>query len=862
MKRTFLRFALTGLLTFLMTAGAGKLDAVAADPETTTLEFYTPEGEALAAPPVSIPFSRLGVAPYAVYFSTVFNHPETYGLTREQILRIYDGHEISAFQISYNDPLEGTSEYTTLEELKSVDYVVPPVGSPDTKKSYILSRKNYRVVPVLKTEYVQFPINYNAYGAKLPSNAAKYVTTEEGKSVTLPTSLSREGYEFGGWYRSTSFNESEKVTKLTANDVCDLNYADSNKTIPSISVYAKWNKLSITRPTIKKLSNSASGKVYVYIEKPTASTVGYEVEFCTNTKFTGNLHTAEGLVGEKILATSLTKGKKYYFRARAYILDSAQKRVYSNYSKVVSISITKGEAEVKATSTSATLSAVKVIGNSAKYLSVSASVPKRVKSIDDFYYLVRVNPSTGAYYSQITKTPKDKTLSFSVPLVSSSGVNYYAGKFAIAVLSATDKYTIISPAKFIQNPAAAAKYTGKYPTPTSKKGRQGTYVKDDGDKNYFYNICIDSILSTKAEGGEAFKYNGKTYYFKQTNQALDKTISTVNQDGGTVTLQIMLRYTSKSKSLIKKTALANTSKRYYAFNVEDTASRNYIEAAFYWLTNRYSQTNMHVDNWILGNEVNTFKNPEGWYWAGNISNSEFVKNYAQTFRILYYAATSNYKYARVFTCVDHTFNDRGYEWGVKNFLPAFSKELKSLDSNIKWNLAYHAYSAVLTNADFWNDNTSSLYTANNDPSASFVSPLNIEVLVKFVRDNFGKNVHIILSEQGFSHTGGTNSAVNGGRASGENVQAAAVTYLFYKAMFNSDIDAVIYHTVDEKQPGMNFNFKTATYNAYKYMDTPSFSKYTTSCLGTISKTGKNKVTSWSQIVPNFDASKLKNMPAR
>jgi len=415
---------------------------------------------------------------------------------------------------------------------------------------------------------------------------------------------------------------------------------------------------------------------------------------------------------------------------------------------------------------------------------------------------------------------------------------------------------LVTSTSFINNPEDAAAYTAPFPTPTSKKGRQGLYNTDMGDKNYFVNFNLNTIIGTQSSHAVAYKYNGKTYYF---NNPSFGDLKTVNEDGGTVTVQVMMQWNTNSKDLILKSGRkqpvpGRESITYYAFNTDNKAAREKLEAAFCFLAEYASKEDYHVDNWILGNEVNTYLNPNAkWYYAGNISHDKFMKNYASTYRMLYYAVKSSNKNGRVYICCDHTWINREQDWGTKYFTSAFDKEIKNQNKNIKWNLAYHAYSAVLTNADFWNDGS----LAPNKADADFVSPNNLNILTNYVKKNFGKDVRIILSEQGFSCSGGVGSPYNNGRQTGEGVQAAAVAYLYYKAQFNDMIDAVIFSSGDHAGAGYQFDFHGRQAEAtYKYMDTPQYEAYTSMHLSTI------KQPSWSKAVKGFSDSKLKSMPNR
>lgn len=713
------------------------------------------------------------------------------------------------------------------------------------RPQYVYSTFNFRkdqpFYAVWDTDPYEYTISYALDGGSFADTTeAPDSFNVESETITLPTPQ-RKGYTFDGWYTDAAFTTTIKqIPKGTYID------SDANGTIAPYTLYAKWSSAKPAKVSKPKAVNSASGKIKVTYSAASGAQ-GYEITYATNKKFTKNKITKDLGKKKTYTFTNLPKGKTYYYKVRAYTIDSTGQKTYGKYSSVVSCKVKKGVKEYTATKNSAKLKKVTVKNNT--NLFVQATVSKRLKSSDDFYYLVKVDPTSGKILKQIAKTDKTKTVKFTIPLKDAKGNNHIQGKFGIAVKKGK-KYMLISSTSYISNPEDAATYTEAFPTPASKKGRQGYYNTSLGDKNYFTNFNLNTIIATKANHQVAYKYNGKTYYFNYPNFG---AAASANADGGTVTVQIMLQYDNNCKDLILKSG-RTPGAHYYAFNTETKAAREKLEAAFCFLAEQGSQQNYHVDNWILGNEVNTYANMNAkWYYAGNISRDKFIKNYADTFRILYYAVKSNNKNGRVYICCDHTWINRENDWGTKYFTKAFNDEIKSQNKNIQWNLAYHAYSAVLTNADFWNDGS----LAPNNLNADFVSPKNLEILTDYIKTNFGEETRIILSEQGFSCSGGVGSPYNVGRQTGESVQAAAVAWLYYKAQFNDMIDAVIFSSGDHGGAGYQFDFiGRKAENVYKYMDTPKYATYTKDCLKTIGKS------SWKSAVSGFNAKTLKKMPTR
>ena len=752
--------------------------------------------------------------------------------------------EYNGTALKYSDILEDSSSL----EMVRRGYEVYQWYNTAKEKGYRPSklydgfsfRKDQYFYAVYSPYPYEFTIDYQLNGGSFDSSEEIEDTFTIDYKVELP-SPKRAGYSFDGWY--TDKNYTKAVTQIPKGTYID---SGENGVVAPYTLYAKWSSAKPAKASKPKATNPSTGKLKVTF-KAVDGAEGYELLYATSKNFKKNKATKDLGSKTKTTFTNLKSGQTYYFKVRAYKTDSTGKKTYGKYSAYTSCKVKKGVKEYTAKKNSGRLQKVMVKNTSDLY--VQAKVSKRLKSSDNFYYLVKVDPNTGKVLKQIAKSDKTKTVKFTLPLKDEKGNNHIQGKFGVAVKKGK-KYMLITSTSYINNPEAAATYTAPFPAPASKKGRQGLYDSSLGDKNYFFNFNINNIIGTKSAHSVKYKYNGKTYYFNNPNFM---SLSGINADGGTVTVQIMLQYDSKCKDMIIKSG-RTPGAHYYAFNTETKAGREKLEAAFHFLAEQASSENIHIDNWILGNEVNTYANMNAkWYYAGNISRNKFIENYASTYRILYYAVKSNNKNGRVYICCDHTWINRENDWGTRYFTKAFNDEIKSQNKNIKWNLAYHAYSAVLTNADFWNDGSLAPHSMNAD----FVSPNNLEILTNYVKENFGKDTRIILSEQGFSCSGGVGSPYNVGRQTGEDVQAAAVAWLYYKAQFNDMIDAVIFSSGDHGGAGYQFDFYgRKAENVYKYMDTPKYASYTKNCLKTIGKS------SWESAVSGFSAKKLKKMPTR
>lgn len=656
----------------------------------------------------------------------------------------------------------------------------------------------------------------------------------------------RAGFLFGGWYQDASFTKPISVIRKGT-------YLDSDAYgfVDSFHLYAKWTPISLPQVSLTSARYQKKGTIKLSYKK-TAQAQGYEICFSTSGSFKKNSNTIDNAKKTSYVLSNLVQGKKYYFKVRAYAYDSTGERVFGRYSKVLSCKVKKGVKEYSAKDAGVNLKKASISKGST--LVVQASAPKRIKSEDDSYYLVKINPQTGKFENQkrniVASLPKLKTLKYQIPLTDDTKAALLEGCYAIAIKTSKG-YSLVSRSMLISNPEAAASYTAAFPktkTP-SKKGMQGAGGDSSlGVQHFFFNLNISSMFSSANDpNAVAYSYNGTTYYFNVQDYA--RTISTANLQGLVVTAQIGMSWPGSAKTNLISPGGRIPGHSYYSMNFQTSKSRNELEAVFCFMAQTFSTPDCHLDNWILGNEVNMHND---WYYAGNISRTKFMKNYADTFRGLYYAVKGYSKNARVYICLDHNWAGSTSVWGAKPFMDDFDTAIHALGKNIQWNLAYHLYPQNLNNAATWNDTL-----ATNKTSSPYVTPKNLEVMTKYVKKHFGKKTRIILSEQGFTSNGGT------------DVQAAGIAYTFYKAQFDDMVDAIIFHRYQDdpselnaatRQP-LNYGIcdssgqaKPNSYHVFKFMDSPVYAQYTDACLKTIG------ISSWKKVNKNFNAKQLTTIP--
>lgn len=668
-----------------------------------------------------------------------------------------------------------------------------------------------------------YSVNYNLKGGYFLDNTKiieSYTMNTPTFTLVKPV---RKNYNFAGWYTNSKFTGSP-VTKVTLGSTGDKN------------LYAKWVSAKPSGVTVSKLTNPA-GKIKINLKK-VSNVKGYQVKISTNKNFKSNNITYDIKNKTSFTYTNACK-HTYYIKARAYVKDSTGNLCYGSYGKVKKIKVTKVAKEYTPTSTSATITSANA--TSSTEMTIKGKFKKRLKSSDDYYYVVHVNEKTGKYMRVMAKFPKTSTPTVKIP-ITGKGMGNLANHFAFAIKKGKS-YMLVSKPSYIKNPEAGAINTMKRVVPSTKKGMQGAYTSDLGSKNTLINIELNKMIASNG-GGTPFVYNGKTYYFNEPHPSWDVTDK--NNAGINVTFVILLRWDDNCSYLIHPSARVK-GKTYYTLNTVESKGRETLAAMFAFLGQTYGQKNCYVSNWVLGNEVNAHL---AWNYAGNQSLTDYMTSYADAFSLLYYGVKQGYGNARCYISLDHAWNKAVPTAGYSSHatLDAFVSALKKNHSNVKWNLAYHAYPAPLTAPDLWN-NTG---VTNNVNTTLYITPKNIEILSKYIKNNYGKDTRIILSEQGFTSS------------RGQNIQAAALAYTYYKAEFDDMIDAVIfrceYDAQEEVAQGLAMGMmdrnggRKEAYNVFKYMDTPSSTKVTTPYLSTIG------AKSWSSIIPGYSAKKFNSMP--
>lgn len=589
----------------------------------------------------------------------------------------------------------------------------------------------------------------------------------------------------------------------------------------AITLYAIWEKASeykITYKLNKGKNNTANPKTYtsedeIKFKKPTRS--GYHfVGWYTDSKYKNQIS-----VIEKGSEGSLT--------------------LYAKWTK-----------EISPSAKAASLDYVK--GTKANTITVSATVSNYVKSSDGYYYLAYVDSNSGKVKKTVGKVKKPEKAKGKITFkLNISGHPEYAqGKFAIGIKKSKSAYSVISPKSYVSNPEKLSTNTAAYFVPGTKKGIQATDINeltDTKSKTVFFNLYISDLMR-KDSGVETYKYNGKTYHFNGLYGYV-YLVQQCNAKGIQVTAQISIDRNASTQSFITgNSPYAETA--YYGWNTDNSTTRQTMEAMFAYLGEKFGKNNCYISNWILGNEVNS---ASGYYYVGNVSFSKFISMYSEAFRCLYNAVKSSRGSSKVFICLDNCWNQKNAFticYSARSTLESFAAKISDMQKDVNWNLAYHAYNQPLSDSQFWSGANASMFTSDAN-TTTFITMRNIQTLTDYVKNRFGSNTRIILSEQGFSSTYG-----------GQANQAAAIALAYYKAACNPMIDAFIIRSykdeAHEVAQGLAMGLKDANgkkktaYNVFKNMDSSNSLKYTEKVL-------KSQVGNWKSLVPGYSTGKISSM---
>lgn len=175
-------------------------------------------------------------------------------------------------------------------------------------------------VPYIETtsSSISYKITYNLNGGVNSSeNPSRYFRNE----VELQDPV-RAGYLFAGWYKDSGFTN--RITKI------------SRTSARNYTLYAKWEKVTVNPGSVKYYKSDGVG-LRVYFNK-VENADGYRIAYSHSSSFAAG--TVRYVYVDSDKDAKLIRQNdcqyRYYVRIQAYRYDSANKKIFSKYSKAVS----------------------------------------------------------------------------------------------------------------------------------------------------------------------------------------------------------------------------------------------------------------------------------------------------------------------------------------------------------------------------------------------------------------------------------------------------------------------------------------------------------------------------------------------
>lgn len=761
------------------------------------------------------------------------------------------GDEFGTGELKDQEPEQSETEGSVNAGQSSEGYNILLYSDGKLEKTYVIpyaDADNAKVPETLKgkTGYI-----FKEWNTKEDGTGETYKPGDSIKKLLETADMAKQAQETSERTEAGEEIKPEKDVMQEENDVAQTDSASWEEKTDKAEMQISDTENNGTSPDISTDKAIAAGDttaitLYAIWEKASEYKITYKLNKGKNNTANPKTYTSEDEIKFK-------KPTRSGYHFVGWYTDSKYKNQISLIEKGSEGSLTlyaKWTKEISPSAKAASLDYVK--GTKANTITVSATVSNYVKSSDGYYYLVYVDSNSGKVKKTVGKVKKPEKAKGKITFkLNISGHPEYAqGKFAIGIKKSKSAYSVISPKSYVRNPEKLSTNTAAYFVPGTKKGIQVTDINeltDTKSKTVFFNLYISDLMR-KDSGVETYKYNGKTYHFNGLYGYV-YLVQQCNAKGIQVTAQINIDRNVSTQSLITgNSPYAETA--YYGWNTDNGTTRQTMEAMFAYLGEKFGKNNCYISNWILGNEVNS---ASGYYYVGNVSFSKFISMYSEAFRCLYNAVKSSRGSSKVFICLDNCWNQKNAFticYSARSTLESFAAKISDMQKDVNWNLAYHAYNQPLSDSQFWSGANASMFTSDAN-TTTFITMRNIQTLTDYVKNRFGSNTRIILSEQGFSSTYG-----------GQANQAAAIALAYYKAACNPMIDAFIIRSykdeAHEVAQGLAMGLKDANgkkktaYNVFKNMDSSNSLKYTEKVL-------KSQVGNWKSLVPGYSTGKISSM---
>jgi len=390
--------------------------------------------------------------------------------------------------------------------------------------------------------------------------------------------------------------------------------------------------------------------------------------------------------------------------------------------------------------------------------------------------------------------------------------------------------------------SAGKQYSAKnaFDAATSIKGKQGANYSTDGIQHSLRNFRIDKCVIPAdypaVTNGflEPYEFEGENFYFYPEAQFDLVAWAKMANDAG-MTANVVFLVGWDEDNLGREYLIDEESREpghmYYAPATSGYGEKT-IRAFFSWLMDECEEEGAHIDNFILGNEVNM---PNSWHYSGSSDPTTCATKYADAFYDMYSIVRQHTSVSRCSISVDHSWNndDEGRGVSVRDYLRIFNDRLNSEYGGADWCISMHLYPAMLYETAIWTE-PEGLNPKSAD--ARIVDGHNLSYITSYIRDTYGEDHRIMLTEQGFTDY------------CGEANQAAALAYSYYAAKYDPMVDNFILNT---EVAGYKLNFEIegklagevfAKLDSGKKEDEEWIDATILPIIG---------VSSWSELIPNY-----------
>lgn len=448
---------------------------------------------------------------------------------------------------------------------------------------------------------------------------------------------------------------------------------------------------------------------------------------------------------------------------------------------IISISQPVEAAKKKSKAISYSGSCVISAGDTVTFTGNMSSLPSSEDGMVYLFELATYEYGIPAERTAVASLPLSQNPTFTIPFTGGDfGTRLYS-KFVMSVRQ-NGTYVMLGEPQYITNPEALAKYTKP----------KGNHARKELQGNQFLNLFMTGNPTYPAGG-----------YLPRTVQLMNTgSNQTITNPYG--------------RADMVATDSHPMTPSFYMLNANDPVGVAAIakEAAFY-------AANSSAENYIVGNEVNV----RFWNYMTWVDWDTYVRQYMQSFRIIYNAIKSQNANAEVFICLDCQW-DRNrpkshpeyYEYmDGKDFMATFNNMIRA-GGNIDWSVANHPHTCPLTYAKFWDmsGQPDGGYYASMISGNKMVSFQNLSVITNYMQSPEllapdGSVRKFIISELGLTN------------AQGEEVQAAALAASYAAVERNPYVQEVIY--ANYTAPTVDYAFSGKALDVFMNMDGANHDAY-------------------------------------